>query len=57
MFDTEKPPVITHSDKTPVLVLSFDENPEAKEPYQEWVDSGEAWDAFGLWYDTHYDRM
>ena len=64
-FDTEKPPavhwgpIVTPSSAAriegisvgPDIVLDFTGNPEAAQPFFEWLSKGEAWFHFGTWYD------
>jgi hypothetical protein len=51
-FDTEKPPRWYNAPERKIL-LSFEDNPEARRPFGRWLDSGEAWEAFGEWADRH----
>jgi hypothetical protein len=58
-FDTEKPPsrvTVVHnragSAAVPEVRALFAGNPEAAGPFRDWLASGEAWAAFGDWYDS-----
>lgn len=58
-YDTEKPPtrvvivpVRAGSGSVPEVRALFADNPEAAGPFRAWLASGEAWAAFGDWYDS-----
>ena len=65
-FDTEKPPVFRWGGEVspgsatripgatvgPDILADFTGNPEAARPFWDWLRSGEAWAAFGDWYDS-----
>jgi hypothetical protein len=58
-FDTEKPPqrvtvvpVRAGSGSVPEVRANFGNNPEAAQPFRDWLDSTNAWEAFGDWYDS-----
>jgi hypothetical protein len=54
-FSTEKPPVVlhgVHQTGPHSLVLVFDGNPQAREAYARWLESGRAWEDFGTWADS-----
>lgn len=58
-FDTEKPPsrvvvvsIRAGSGAVPEVRALFAGNPGAAEPFRDWLASGDAWTAFGAWYDS-----
>jgi hypothetical protein len=54
-FDTEKPPRVFHGVHPAgphSLDLDFSENPEARDPFGKWLESGAAWADFGTWADA-----
>lgn len=58
-FDTEKPPAISFTPETtlgPDIRVDFTRNPGAGQPFLHWLISGEAWAAFGDWYDANSRR-
>jgi len=64
-FDTEKPPSahwgpeitpgmavrLPGATAGPDITLDFTRNPNAAQPFFEWLRSGDAWVAFGDWAD------
>lgn len=66
-YDTEEPPLLSFGPRSalgvgrdrgefqagPDIKVDFTRNPEAGIPFFDWLKSGEAWAAFGDWYDVH----
>lgn len=52
MGDRSRPRVLATRSNWPGAVLDFGQDSEMAEAYLAWMESGQAHDAFGAWYDS-----